>query len=209
MSQIQTGGLERAPALFLAVLGILYLVSYPFFFHIWHQLREIHRLHRDRAEVSLANIRPMYALARVTSLTTLGLIGNNYGWFLAQPGADLANPVTMGETLFNFVIALVIFVWPLWSAHRRLAEAKERKLSEIALRTEATRARLHQAADDGKLGRIDPLHKVIGALQAETAELAKVATWPWTPGTLRNLMGAVLLPMVLWVIQYGLQRLLG
>jgi hypothetical protein len=48
----------------------------------------------------------------------------------------------------------------------------------------------------------------VDALQAESAELAKVATWPWAPGTLRNLMGAVLLPMALWMIQYGLQKVL-
>ena len=63
--------------------------------------------------------------------------------------------------------------------------------------------------DKGGLERVDPLHKAMDALQAESAELGKVATWPWAPGTLRNLMGAVLLPIFLWLIQYGLQRLLG
>ncbi len=66
MSQLQTGGLERLPVLFLVILTFLYLSSYPFFFHIWYQLREIHRLHRDHAQVRLSTIRPMYALSRVT-----------------------------------------------------------------------------------------------------------------------------------------------
>lgn len=209
MSMIQTGGLELAPPVFLAVLAVLYLVSYPFFYHIWHQVREIHRLHRDWAEVRLGDIRPMYALSRVTALTALGMVGNNYGWFLAQPGGDLSNPVTLYEGLFTFVIALVVFVWPLWSAHRRLAEAKELALAGLAAEKERTRSRLHQAVDAGKLERVDPLHKVLGALQSEAAEVAKVATWPWSPGTLRNLAGAVLLPVVLWLIQFGLGRLLG
>jgi len=111
MSQIQTGGLELAPAVFLAVLAVLYVVSYPFFFHIWHQLREIHRLHRDWAEVHLSSIRPMYALSRVTSLTALGLVINNYGWFMAQPGADLSNAVFIGEGIFSLAIVLVVFAW--------------------------------------------------------------------------------------------------
>jgi hypothetical protein len=209
MSQIQTGGLELAPAVFLAVLALLYLVSYPFFYHIWHQLREIHRLHRDRADVHLGDIRPMYALSRVTSLTALGLVINNYGWFLAQPGADLNNAVTIGETIFNFAIALVVFAWPLWGAHRLLAEAKETSLARLSARKESTRAKLHRAVDGDKLERVDPLHKALDALQAEVAELTRVATWPWAPGTLRNLMGAVLLPMALWLIQFSLQKLLG
>ena len=208
MSQIQTGGLELAPAVFLTVLAILYLVSYPFFYHVWHQLREIHRLHRDWAEVHLSSIRPMYALSRVTSLTALGLVINNYGWFLAQPGAELNNAVTIGELMFTFVIALVVFLWPLWGADTLLTERKEQAQADLARRTETTRAQLHQAVDAGKLERVDPLHKVLGALQAETSDLTKVPTWPWAPGTLRNLIGAVLLPMVLWIAQFGLGRIL-
>jgi hypothetical protein len=151
----------------------------------------------------------MYALSRVTSLTALGIVAYNYGWFLAQPGADPLNPVTIGETGFNLVIALIVFAWPLWGAHRLLSDAKEMGLIEVTLRKETARIQLHQAVDAGKLERVDPLYKALEALSTESAELVKVATWPWAPGTLRNLMGAVLLPMVLWLIQFGLGRLLG
>ena len=140
MSLLKTGGLELVPVLFLVILAMLYVTSYPFFYHIWHQLREIHRLHRDRARVHLANIRPMYALSRVTSLTALGIVAYNYGWFLAQPGADPLNPVTIGETGFNLVIAMIVFAWPLWGAHHLLSEAKEQGMVEVAMRKEAARS---------------------------------------------------------------------
>ena len=209
MSQIQTGGLMMSPALFTTLLVILYAIFYVWFFHIWRQLREIHRLYRDWAQVRLTDIRPLYALSRVTSLTALGIVVFNYGWFLAQPGANPTNPVTVGETLFNLVLAVAVFVLPLWGAHRLLSEKKEQALSGLAARKEATRAQLHQAVDAGKLARVDPLHKALEALQAEFAEVGKTATWPWAPGTLRNLMGAVLLPMALWLIQFALQKVLG
>jgi len=151
----------------------------------------------------------MYALSRVTSLSALGVVLINYGWFLAQPGADLNNAVTIGEGLISLIIALVVFVWPLWSAHRLLGEAKEQGLTRVASRKESARRQLHEAVDGGQLDRVDPLNKVLGALEAENAELARVATWPWAPGTLRGLLGAVLLPVVLWLIQFGLGRLLG
>jgi hypothetical protein len=209
MSQIQTGGLERVPSVFLAVLVVLYLISYPFFYHCLHQLREIHRLHRDWAEVRLINVQPMYALSRVTSLTVLGVVLYNYGWYLAQPGADLRNPVTVVETLFNLGLVLPVFIWPLWSAHHLLVEAKERGLAGVAGRKETARRQLHEAADAGQLERVDPLNKVLGALETENAELHKVPTWPWAPGTLRGLLGTVLLPIMLWLIQRLLGSLLG
>jgi hypothetical protein len=209
MSMVQTGGLERVPVLFTAVLAGLYVVSYPFFYHIWHQLREIHHLHRDRAIVRLSNIRPMYAMARVSALTALGIVLNNYGWFLAQPGADPNNPVTIGEGLFNLAIVLVVFLWPLWGAHRLIADEKERAQVELAGRKQATREQLHRAVDAGQLEHVDPLHKALAALQAEAEEITHLPTWPWAAGTLRNLMGAVLLPVFLWLVQFGLQRWLG
>jgi hypothetical protein len=209
MSMVQTGGLERVPAVFLAVLAVLYVASYPFFYHVWHQLREIHRLHRDWSIVRVTGLRPLYALSRISALTALGIILNNYGWYLAQPGADPNNPVFLGETLFAFVIVLVAFVWPLWTAHRRIAEAKEQAQGDLAARKQSTREQLHQAGGAGRLERVDPLHKTLAALQAESDELAKVPTWPWAPGTLRNLVGAVLVPMALWLLQFGLQKLLG
>lgn len=209
MASLQMGGLEHVPALFLLVLSYFYLVAYVFFYHTWHQLREIHRLHRDHAEVRLGRVGPLYALSRVTSLTALGLVLNNYGWFVAQPGGNPNNSVTLLESGTNLLIALVVFVWPLWGAHRLLTEAKEEGLSDVARRKEGARAQLHDAVDKGQLAKVDPLHKALDALSAESAELAKIATWPWAPGTLRNLVGAVLLPVVLWLIQFGLGRLLG
>ena len=208
-SQLQAGGLDKVPALFLALLGLLYLVGYLFFYHTWRQLREIHRLHRDHTQVRLTLIRPLYAFSRVTALTALGLVINTYGWVLAQPGLDLINWATLIESGFFLLLALVVFAWPLWGAHQLLTEAKEAGLADVAARKEAARRLLHQAVDRGQLQRVDPLHKVLEALSAESAELAKIASWPWAPGTLRNLVGAVLLPMFLWLVQYGLKRWLG
>jgi hypothetical protein len=151
----------------------------------------------------------MYALSRVTSLSALGVVLNNYGWFLAQPGAELNNPVTIGEGIFSLIIALVVFIWPLWSAHRLLSEAKEDGLARVAGRKESARRQLHEAVDAGQLDRVDPLNKVLGALEVENAELTRVATWPWAAGTLRGLLGTVLLPIVLWLIQRLLSSVVG
>ena len=210
MSLIQTGGLDMVPVLFFVVLGS----------SIWCPIRSSitsgTSSGRFIASTGIgprsgwADCGPMHALSRVTSLTALGHRRSTTtagSW--PSPGEIRTITVTLSEAASSLVIALIVFVWPLWSAHRLLTEAKEKGLSDVALRKEATRTQLHQAVDDGKLERVDPLHKALEALNAESAELAKVATWPWAPGTLRNLVGAVLLPMVLWLIQFGLQRLLG
>jgi hypothetical protein len=39
--------------------------------------------------------------------------------------------------------------------------------------------------------------------------LNAISTWPWQPETLRFLVTALLLPLLLWILQYVLQLVLG
>ena len=206
-SVVEAGGLTDVLAIFIGVFLLLYSTSFAWMYHVIHQLREIHRVHLDYAEGRLENIRPMYALSRVTSFTAIGIILFEYGWFPAQPGLDPFNWVTIGETAFGIALALAVYIVPLWGAHLKLGDAKETALIDVALRKRATRGQLHLAVEGGKLEQVSPLNTALGALQAEEGELVKLATWPWSPGSLRNTLGAVLLPMVLWMLQYGMQKL--
>lgn len=117
--------------------------------------------------------------------------------------------MTLWEGGTNLVIALVVFVWPLWGAHHLLSEAKEKGLSDVALRKEGARAQLHDTVDKGQLAKVYPLHKALEALSAESAELVKVTTRPWETGTLRGVFAALVLPVVIWLIQYIRQKVLG
>jgi hypothetical protein len=48
----------------------------------------------------------------------------------------------------------------------------------------------------------------IQALMEFRTELKGVSTWPWSPGTLRNFITALLLPIVLWGLQQVITRYL-
>ena len=208
-SYTQTGGLERVPALLPLLMGLVGLVSYPWLYCMLRQLREIHRLYRDHTEVRLTRVRPLYAFSRVTALSAIGLVINIHGWYLAQPGKDPNNPVFLMEGSFNIALALVVFVGPLWGAHRLLAEAKEEALIGTAQRKEGLLATLNREIDGGRLDRVQQLNQALIAINTVGADLAKVSTWPWAPGTLRGLLGTVLLPIALWLIQRPPGSLLG
>jgi len=208
-SYTQTGGLELVPALLPLLMGLVTLVSYPWLYRMIRQLREIHRLYRDHSEVRLTRVRPLYAFSRVTALSAIGLVININGWYLAQPGQAPNNPVFLMEGSFNIALALVVFAWPLWGAHRLLAEAKEEALIGTAQRREALLAKLHSEIDDGQLDRVQQLNQALIAISTVGTDQAKVSTWPWAPGTLRGLLGTVFLPIGLWLIQRVLGSLLG
>jgi hypothetical protein len=60
-----------------------------------------------------------------------------------------------------------------------------------------------------QLERMDPLNKGIGAIEAAQRAIERVPTWPWTPETFRWVVGAVMFPILLFVFQAVLGRLLG
>jgi hypothetical protein len=82
-------------------------------------------------------------------------------------------------------------------------------LDEAIQRFEAMIADLHRRVDDGDLEGMSDLNMALVSLEIEEAALRKISTWPWQPETVRYLMTALLLPLVLWVVQFLLQRVLS
>jgi len=175
------------------------------------QLLQVARLYRMIPEFHLIRRDPLYALSRLTQRSGAALaILVTVGW-LANAGT-LSEPVTAGSALslvgIQAGMVAVIFVSPLWGAHVRLVEEKRRQQAESDQRTITALDRLHDGLerDDGPI--IERQHKALLAIQFEQQALAKVPTWPWTPGILRSAVGAIVLPLVLWFVQYVLQRVL-
>jgi hypothetical protein len=103
-------------------------------------------------------------------------------------------------------IALIAFVVPLYGLHTRLDAEKERLQGEAEHRLKALLAALNSDVDLGDLARADGLNKQLGSMLQQREVLAKLPTWPWSTGTLRAVITAILLPIVLFFIQGVLAR---
>jgi hypothetical protein len=86
---------------------------------------------------------------------------------------------------------------------------KAERLDQVSLRIEATFTEMHECMDGGEIERLDDLNKVVATLETERETLRAIPTWPWQPETLRSLVSALLLPLLLWTIQYVLNVVLG
>ena len=195
-------GYAFAAATFIPTLWVWFTLIY----HTIHQLRVVRRIYAKETRVDLYRLRPIYALAELTALAAAGFAVYTYPWLedLLNAASELSLAVVVLNLPF-FAWPIVIFLWPLWGAHRTLVELKEAALTEAATRSKSLAGLLHERIDHGQLARIHEGHK---AIKAEIARLLKVPTWPWHPGTFRGLLAAVFLPLLLWVVQFGLQRLL-
>lgn len=68
---------------------------------------------------------------------------------------------------------------------------------------------LNRRMDRNEPTRMDDLNKALASLEIERAALERVPTWPWERGTLRTLVAALVLPLILWLAQTFLERALG
>jgi hypothetical protein len=188
-----------ADTLLSALLGMAMVL---FAFHALRQLRMISRIYTRHTDLSIFHVGPLYALSRVTAMTAISLLVFSYlfaGWDINS----LGNAVILACTL---VVAILTFVVPLYGAHRLLVIEKSHRLGEVARRTEAAADLLHERLDRGDYPELASITAGLEGLDRERAVVTKSRTWPWDPETVRLLLTALLVPIVIWLITRILER---
>jgi hypothetical protein len=202
---------RRLPLEALAFVITLFTIAAFFVlaYHTVRQLRYVSRLHAQARSVNLLQPQPAYAFSRLTSRTAIGVIAFLYLDFLV-------NPPTRGVALpyFTFtgvalLLMLAAFLLPLLGMHQRLAREKARLLAEVNAGVELAYRGLQKQVESKSYDQVDSLEKALSGFLRMREVIGRLSTWPWQPETLRGMLAAVVLPMVLWLIQFGLQRWLG
>jgi len=133
--------------------GFAGLMMWMFGFHSLHQLRTISRIYTQHTEVSIFNAGPLYALSRVTAVTSISLLLFIY-FYLAFYGDwqinSISNALLVGAILFTAVLTFVgAALWsPAAAAHREEHPAeRDRPTSRVSRRCAACqdrRRRVHR-----------------------------------------------------------------
>ncbi len=197
-----------AATLVRIVYWIGWWVFGAFVYHSIHQLRQIDYVYSRHTRVSLFAMSPLYAFSPVTALTAVTLAIATYGWTALNPD-NLSDPVSIVAIALITGLALVAFAWPLLGTRRMLAKEKAQRLDQVSLRLEGVFSQMHERIDRGEIEGLEDLTKVVSVLETERDTLEAISTWPWQPETLRYLVTALLLPLLLWIIQYVVQLVVG
>ena len=166
--------------------------------HTLGQLRQVGRLLAKVARVDLLDPGPINAFSRLTAATAGGIL--TIGVFFAV--VDSSNPswFGIGVELAIALLAVAFFVLPLRGIHGRLSSEKGRLLGDANARLRLTLDRIHAMVDADELGRADDLQKTQTALLAERDLYLRLSTWPWSTGTFRGFLSAVMLPIFIGVV---------
>lgn len=174
-------------------------------YHAIHQLNVVRQIYDGCIKIDLFSLRPLYAFSALSGLTVVGIGFSTYIWFLMSPSLLGFNLTFL---LIFIGVAVLTFILPLRGAHNMLVDEKERLLSENGERHRVMIAELHRRVDSNELGEIDNVNKTLTSLELERTLLERISTWPWQPGTIRAVVAALLFPVVVWLVQWVLERVL-
>lgn len=202
-------GTATAWTLWLIAIAILAVAV----LYTLRQLRWVSRLYEMATSVDLFDTGPLNALSRLTATSGIGILlvallllfGSDES-FGADPGGRWF-PLTFGLVLI--LLASALFVLPLRGMHERLVAEKNRLLGESTRRMKHTLALIHGRVEANDFSQADELQKTLTSLLAERDVLAKLPTWPWSPGILRGFAAAAVLPVLLWLVIRLLERFVG
>jgi hypothetical protein len=196
------------PVLTISILILIQAILLPLLmYRSYKQLRSVQRLYRELPQVSLFNLAPIYALSRYTSWIPIFLV------FLSVGGGLLVAPEAIVFAIPTYaaiaIFGLLVFLLPLRDIQQRLRREKARMVTELSLQIEVIHKKVQQAVNQNKLGKLGELRTAASTLKEEMDFVQKLATWPWNPGTLRNLLIPILLPLLLAIAQRYVLTWLG
>jgi hypothetical protein len=195
--------------LILLLEGLLsFSTASAIYYHSLRQLRLVNRTVRMVKKVNLFQIDPVYAFSRVTSRTGISWMIMLSLTLLTFP-VELTNVPVLAILVLQVLLALAAFVLPLRFVNQYLVSEKRSLVAELNQRVERTLERLHRHLDENELGEVAELNEAITALNAERDILTSIPTWPWRAGTLTGFLSALILPIILFLLQLVLEKLLG
>ncbi|MEO8272568.1 MAG: hypothetical protein ABI620_00710 [Chloroflexota bacterium] len=179
-------------------------------YQLLRQMRQVRSLLARSTRVDLFQPGPLYAFSKLTSRTGIVLVV-----FVASSAIVAPLPVDSGVFLWIWapwliapsVIAAIAFLVPLQGMHDRLVAEKERLQDEAEQRLKSVLQDINRSVDAGDLSRADAQNKSLATMIQQRDVLAKLPTWPWSTGTLRAFVTAILLPLGLFLIQRVLTQL--
>jgi hypothetical protein len=190
----------------LVLVGAFGALGWAYVFKVVMLAWRIHQLLTNQVVVSLFGVAPLYGFSRLTAAMAISMIGSILLVVLVTP-ALLTDVMGIAGAALAIVFATLAFFLPLAGAHGLLVGEKDRCLALARDSLQHAASSLHDAIQKRDTQAMDPLQKALAGVEVEQRMLERAPTWPWQPDTFRWVVGAVMFPIVLYVAQLAISRL--
>ena len=199
-----------SPGFFVSALILFVTVGtgVVFYYHAFHQLRAVERIHTSAKNVDLFQPQPLHAFGQLAARSGIAFIVLAYYAAVVRPDFVLTNPVGIAYLAVAVASGVLSFVVPLYGMHQRL-EAEKRGLLTIAdwRISEAVSAAWRQL-DPASGQEAETTQRRLETVERARSIVERLPTWPWAARTLTGFLSTLLLPVVIWLITNVLGRLL-
>ena len=201
--------------LFLLMLLPSFLVIYKTSSILWH----IYRLQNQPLKINILDTYPLLSLSRLTQkiaiyllpiTTILGILGINFIFVLKHITRDLSyleiaigTPVIFSGPLL-LILSVCIFIFPVLWVRRLIIEKKKQALSDIATKLLSSFFEHDRLIAIGDLSNINAITTSINTLNTRNETYKKISEFPWEGRVLREFLGALVVPIILWIAQFYL-----
>ena len=182
-------------------MGMLLVSMY----HHTRQLEMVATLHKEAPCIVIFDSIPIFAFSRLSfwaaALTVFMILPSIFIYQTAEENILLALPSIVGIGL-----ALLVFFLPLQSLNKRLVDEKTAMLGQVRRRIHDSMQELNRKVDQVDPSGMEAQHAQLSALLLEQEYLEKLRTWPWPRGTFARLIGLILAPILLYILQLLIQE---
>ena len=208
--QALTKLIDSMPSLALNVVLLAFIWSMiaTFGFHTARQLRLVSRIYSTMSHVDLFRRGPLYAFSGLAARTAVAVAILPYAGIISRP-AVIENVAVVWTAIGLTLVGLAIFVWPLLGVHKLMEAEKKHLLDENGRKMHDAIDATHRCLDAQDLSGMEKLKYALDNLVTEQTVLNKISTWPWQVGTVGVLATALFLPVILWIVERVLERLMG
>jgi hypothetical protein len=164
--------------------------------------RLLTELHRQPLDIDILDPTPLEPVARFSLGISLTFIGGTTLRLLFNPDPrellSIQSLIIYGTMI---LVSVLVFFLTLMSTHRVMAEVKERELKLVRGNLSAAYQEWKEQNAKGQLQDMEALSYAITAGLAYRKVIEEAPEWPYTTGTLRNLLMSTLLPVAAWIAQ--------
>jgi hypothetical protein len=188
----------------LGVFIFLWVLNVIFIYRTFRTLRTIDYIYIHHTEINLFQQTELHAFSKMSASIAIGFVLTSPMWIIIDPGL-----ITMGINISFAFLAIFMFVSPLIGVRRLLKAQKDQLINESAQKKEILIQDLFSRIDRSDLSQVENLENALSSLEMAESQIKKISTWPWQTDTLRQMIGALLLPITIWIIQFFLNQLLS
>jgi hypothetical protein len=175
-----------------------------FVYHTYHQLSVVNYIFTHLTEVHPFHQRELFAFSTFSAQTGIAIVIVTPLWIIFDPGI-----VSLVVSIIFAILGLIAFISPLFGVHNMLEREKDRLLDENAREVETTIETLMIEIKKPQPEGLKLADQRLTSLERARSQIERISTWPWRIETLRQMLAAVILPIIIWLLQYLLAQILS